>query len=75
MGGGDPKTGRDCRQGLMKKTMKGEVDGWRSVEGGGRGGSGLVEGMIGGDGGAAIWQRRRRRRPEAAATGRLHADE
>ena len=32
---------------------------------------GLVEGMIGGDGSAAIW---RRRRPEAAAAGRLHAD-
>ena len=51
----------------MEGTERGENEG-------GKGRS--VEGMIGGDGGAAFrWRRRRRRRPEAAAVaaGRQHA--
>ena len=60
-------------RGLTEKERK--VKGWRSEEGK-EVEAGLVEGMIRGDGGAAIW---RRRRPEAAtaaaATGRLHTNE
>ena len=47
-GGGDPWTGRGCRQGLMEGRRRWRGGNWR-----------FVEGMNGRDGGAAIRRRRR----------------